>query len=403
MVEDDQHDGHGADPRVMIFGDHDHVDEQDQEQPATARSQRTARRRARRARTRRRRSTVVLVLLLALLLVAGVLGWRSLGGRFAAKDYTGTGTGSVLVRVKDGDDAGAIGQTLHDADVVASVRAFTNAADADDRSRGIQPGAYELRHRMSASAALGLLLDPSARVSKRVVLPEGVTVLDVEQRVAQALGVPVADVKAAAANVAGLGLPVSYTTGRAAPSSGEGFFWPDTYSFDPGTGPEDALATMVSAFAGQDRQLGFSQDAEANGLTPYNALIIASIIEGEAKFDDDRPKVARVILNRLAAGRPLQIDATSVYGAKIAGLDPAKVRFETLDSPYNSYTHPGLPPTPIDSPGAASLKAAADPAAGDWQWYVNIDAQGHLGFFDDENAFAAAAKTCAQNGWGCAG
>ena len=128
---------------------------------------------------------------------------------------------------------------------------------------------------------------------------------------------------------------------------------------------------------------------------------IASIIEGEAKFDADRPKVARVILNRLAADRPLQIDATSVYGAKLAGLDPKQVDFATLDSPYNSYTHPGLPPTPIDNPGDSSLKAAVQPAAGSWMYYVNGDAAGHLSFFTDENAFLQAVATCRANGWGC--
>ena len=161
------------------------------------------------------------------------------------------------------------------------------------------------------------------------------------------------------------------------------------------------IQQLTSQFGTQYAKLGIAQAAHAAGLTPYQALIVASIIEGEAKFDADRPKVARVILNRLAAGRPLQIDATSVYGAKLAGQDPKKVDFATLDSPYNSYTHPGLPPTPIDNPGNSSLQAAVKPATGTWMYYVNGDAAGHLSFFTDENAFLQAVAACKANGWGC--
>src|SRR6201999_404851 len=107
------------------------------------------------------------------------------------------------------------------------------------------------------------------------------------------------------------------------------------------------------------------------------------------------------ILNRLTAQRPLQIDATSAYGAKVLGLDPTKVNYATLESPYNSYTHAGLPPTPISNPGADALAAAAKPAAGDWIYYVNIDAAGHLGFYDNATDFTAAQLKCYQNNWGC--
>src|SRR6185437_13742118 len=106
-------------------------------------------------------------------------------------------------------------------------------------------------------------------------------------------------------------------------------------------------------------------------LTPYDALIIASIAQSEARYPDDMAKVARVILNRIAIKKPLQIDATSVYAAKVQGLDPAKIVFSTIDSPYNSYRNTGLPPTPISNPGADALNAAVHPPAGNWTYYVN--------------------------------
>ena len=161
------------------------------------------------------------------------------------------------------------------------------------------------------------------------------------------------------------------------------------------------LNTIITNFAAQDRAAGFADDAGKHHITPYEMLTIASIAQSEAKFPADMAKVARVILNRLAKKMPLQIDATSAYGAKLLGLDPTKIIFAELKSPYNSYTNDGLPPTPISNPGAEALKGAADPADGNWLYYVNADAAGHLFFTNDEAAFAAAAAKCKAQGWGC--
>jgi UPF0755 protein len=136
-------------------------------------------------------------------------------------------------------------------------------------------------------------------------------------------------------------------------------------------------------------------------LTPYEALIIASIAEKEAKNPADYPKVARVILNRIKAHMPLQIDATSAYAAKQQHLDPTKVIYAKINSPFNTYTHDGLPPTPIANPGADAIQAAVTPASGDWLYYVNGDKAGNLFFTADQNAFAAAVDKCRTNHWGC--
>jgi len=108
-----------------------------------------------------------------------------------------------------------------------------------------------------------------------------------------------------------------------------------------------------------------------------------------------------VILNRIAAKRPLQIDATSAYAAKVQGLDPTKIIFARIDSPYNSYTHDGLPPTPISNPGAEAMTGAVHPTPGNWLYYVNKDSAGHLFFTNDEAAFTQAVEKCRQNNWGC--
>ena len=114
---------------------------------------------------------------------------------------------------------------------------------------------------------------------------------------------------------------------------------------------------MTSEFTTEDRSIGFADGAKKLNLTPYQALIIASIAQAEVKFAADAPKVARVILNRLAANMPLQIDATSVYARRRcrASIRPRSTT-PTIDSPYNTYLHNGLPPTPIGNPGESILQ-----------------------------------------------
>jgi UPF0755 protein len=137
-------------------------------------------------------------------------------------------------------------------------------------------------------------------------------------------------------------------------------------------------------------------------LTPYQALIIASIAQAEAKYPADMAKVVRVILNRLAAHMPLKIDAVSRYGAQLQGLDPDKVDYDKIKSPYNTYTHRGLPPTPISNPGSDAMSATVHPASGKWLYYVNGSEDGHLYFTASERDFVKAQQRCYDNHWGCA-
>jgi UPF0755 protein len=236
-------------------------------------------------------------------------------------------------------------------------------------------------------------------LSHDVVVFPGATVIDVTGPMAKALNVSESAVTSAMNDVSDLGLPSGYSPDPL--TSVEGFLYPATYTFDPGTSPVDALNDILSKYIAQDRSSGFAAKAEALHLTPYSALIIASIAEKEAKMPGDYPKVARVILNRIAKQMPLQIDATSAYAAKLQHLDPTKVVYATIDSPYNTYTHDGLPPTPISSPGDQALAAAVTPAAGNWLYYVNSDAQGDLFFTNDESAFEQAVAKCRANHWGC--
>ena len=335
--------------------------------------------------------TVVGVVVLAL--VAGLF----LGGRavydlaFGAPDYSGMGSGAIIVQVHSGDTAREVGQTLLDEGVVKSVKAFTKAAKGTPGYRKLQPGFYELRLKMAASKALGFLLDGKHRKRGRVTIPEGTPLAQVVDRLVKYTELTRADVVAALGNPAVLGLP------RYAGDKPEGFLFPATYDIEPGTGAVEALEMMTEKFSEVAGGVDLEGGAKRVGLTPYQVVILASIIEKETPQPADRAKVARVVLNRLAKGMRLQLDSTLNYV-----LVERKARLTTADisseSPYNTYKHTGLPPTPIDSPGEAALEAALHPATGDWLYFVTIDKAGHSLFTSSYQAFLAAKAKAQRDG-----
>jgi UPF0755 protein len=397
--EDDSSGTHDFnDPHDLIFGTEHHDDDHAEVDHTHSRRSRAERVRDRR-RTRRRRIFGSLAFLVLVALV--IIGFVAYNPTTTAKDYTGGGTGSVTIQVHPGDGIDAIGTTLVEQGVIASTGAFSAAAAANDQSNSIQAGYYRLHKQMSASAALTLMLDPASLVNAKVVIPEGTIEKDVVSKVATALGESTASVQTAAENVSTLA-PSGYAPAGGSLSSLEGFLFPLTYTFNPGTSPSDSIKQLVTAYENEDQKIGFAAAATKIGITPYQALIIASIAQAEVKFPEDAAKVSRVILNRIAAGDPLQIDATSAYAAKVQGLDPSKVVYAQMPGPYNTYVNKGLPPTPIGNPGESSMMGAVNPPAGDWLFYVNIDAAGHLGFFDNQDDFTKAQQTCHDNGWGCA-
>jgi UPF0755 protein len=160
------------------------------------------------------------------------------------------------------------------------------------------------------------------------------------------------------------------------------------------------LSLLVGQLDATMTELGVDSAQERFNLTPYEVLVVASLIEEETKVPEERPQVARVIYNRLIEGIPLGIDATSRYEAELEGRDRGDIDFES-DSPYNTRRQQGLPPTPIASPGRASIEAALNPADGPWIYYVLEDADGHHLFTDSSSEFINAKKKCAELGLGC--
>jgi UPF0755 protein len=186
----------------------------------------------------------------------------------------------------------------------------------------------------------------------------------------------------------------------------EGFLFPATYEV-PEAQLNDAQALvgqMVAAFDRVAGQVGLADAsttlkgvAGGRTITPYEALVVASLVESEAKVPEDRPKIARVIYNRLAQGMSLGIDATVQYalGERKAELTQSDLK---TDSPYNTRTRSGLPPTPINSPGQASIEAALHPADGDWLYYVLTDTEGHHYFTDSYSDFQRAVQDARDRG-----
>jgi len=360
---------------------------------------RSARHRQRQRRRReRRRNLLALVVVLAVFVgIGGGVWWGvdRVGSFFATEDFPGPGTGDVTVEIKQGDSATAIGNTLERAGVVKSADAFVEAAEAEAGSRNLQPGFYRVRREMRGADALALLLDPSSRVISRFTIPEGLTVKTVLARVAEQTGLPLAELTAASRNPAALGVP-AWGGGTL-----EGFLFPDTYELPPNATAAGVLRSMVARMNAELAEIGFVARAEATGLKPREALVIASLVEGEA-IPADFAKVSRVVYNRLAADMPLQYDSTTNYGRELKG-QPKKERLSAVElndptNPYSTHARRGLPPGPIANPGTAALTAATAPEPGPWLYFVKIDKSGRSAFARTLAEHEANIRTAKANG-----
>lgn len=339
-----------------------------------------------RSRRRRRSGGARWLAVLFVLLLVGGLGYGAYWGveKLSAQlepapDYPGPGGAEVVVQVEDGQTAADVATTLREADVVASRAAFLEVANPDPRAAALQPGFYRLQAQMPAVDAFELLLDPASRVLGRVTVPEGFTVPQTLDVLAEGTEIPRADYEAAAADPAALGLP-AYAQGL------EGFLFPATYDVEPGMTARDVLAMMVRRFGEAGQATDLEQRAAALGITPYQAVVVASLIERESRLDDELPKVARVVYNRLDKDQPLGIDAAVLYGLGRTSGTLTESDLAT-DTPYENRRRTGLPPTPIASPGEAALNAALQPADGPWLYYVLADDQGRHLFTDDYDEF----------------
>lgn len=286
--------------------------------------------------------------------------FRGLGG---PADFEPDTQGSVVqVTVQKGDTLSAIGRTLKEAGVVASVDAFIQASEANSESRYITPGDYKVATHIPAATAIKLLLSPEARDEVRLVVPEGMRASAVYALIAKQFGL---DEKAVKAAFDAVELPSS------ANGAPEGYLFPATYGIKRTATAADIATMMVARFRQAAAELELERRARAQQLSVHDVVTIASLLEGESA-PGDYAKVARVILNRLAKNMPLQLDSTVNYGLGLQELQLSTAQLQK-DGPYNTYTRTGLPPTPINSPGAAAIEAALSPLRGDWLYFVTTN------------------------------
>lgn len=337
--------------------------------PAPRRSRSSARaHRAKERKHRRRRTFLVLTLALAMVVGAGYVVYSLFGSSWhlgsssgAVSDYPGPGYPSAQVVVNAGDSGSQIGKTLVDAGVVASQKAFTAAFSANPDAAKIQPGTYNLLLKMKASDAVSALLNPASRVSMRVTIPEGQTSAQILAKITEVALIPAKDLQAAAADPAAIGLPPQ-ANGKI-----EGWLYPATYQVQPGETAAAVLKQMVAQTVSVLTAKNVPQDQWETVLNK------ASLIEREARRDEDRPMMARAIENRLAQGMPLSIDASVAYGLNKPGTQLTNADIQNADNPFNTYKHMGLPPTPIASPGEKSIDAVLNPAQGTWLFWMTVN------------------------------
>ena len=267
------------------------------------------------------------------------------------------GLDEVVIDIPTGASGSTIGGILFEAGIVKSSEAYFRVAVADSRSQKVAPGQHRLTVGISAQQALDQLLDPN-RIPNLIKVNEGAWKSEIVDALVD-YGFTVNDVKLALSQ---LQLPKGF-------SDSEGLLFPAQYSFPEGTSALTALQTMIDRFT-SDQVAG----TILKGGTKYSAkqlLTIASIIQAEGDTRDF-DKVSRVIYNRLAIGMPLQMDSTVHFVKKVRGQIFLSRNSTLLNSPYNTYRRYGLPPGPIGSPGTSAMKAAINPAPGDWLYFITV-------------------------------
>ncbi|MBW3549217.1 MAG: endolytic transglycosylase MltG, partial [Actinobacteria bacterium] len=283
--------------------------------------------------------------------------------------FAGKGEGRVSVTIPEGASVAQIGDILADEGVVDSGFFFRLRATISGEGAALRSGPHELREGMSyASAIAALSTPPPAAGAGEVIdvtIPEGLSRSEIAPLVDQA-GVD-GDYVEASLGQRGFSPEEDYGAPEEADSL-EGFLFPSTYELTVEDNAEDLVSKQLEAFQENVAEVDMSR-AEKRNLTPYEVLVIASMVERETRVPEERPLVAAVIYNRLSDGMPLGIDATIRY-ANENWDSPLKQSELTEDGPYNTRTRTGLPPTPIGNPGLASIQAAADPADEDYLYYV---------------------------------
>jgi UPF0755 protein len=310
----------------------------------------------------------------------------AIGAYFAYQIWLRSGgEEGVMVRIPEGASFDAILDSLDASDLIGSRTAFKLLAKAKGEDGRIKPGTYKFAHGISSAELLQALVEGRSTLKVKVTFPEGVTIRRIAGIAARQIGCDSATVVKLASDRDFL-----KTIGINA-STAEGYLMPDTYFITWGEKPETLLRRMADLFLRFYSDSLKSRAAQQN-LTPYEVVILASIVEGEARVDEDRPIIAGVYMNRLRRGMKLDADPTVQY---LLPDGPRRLLYSDLkiDSPYNTYIYTGLPPTPINNPSRASILAVLNPDRNDYLFFVaKADGSGRHTFSRNAKEHEIAVK-----------
>jgi len=309
--------------------------------------------------------------------------------------FHGSPHGQITVRIPPRSSSSAIGDLLAKDGVVSSSFFFELRATLAGERSDLRSGTYHLQLGMSYGSALGALtkVPPAARVTQLTLIPgKSRGQIDALLRSQGIKGSYLAATRRSPALN-----PRTYGAPRSTPTL-EGFLFPSTYFLTEPIKVGALVAKQLAAFKQQFKTVNMSW-ARRHHLTPYDVLIVASIVEGETPSEHDRPLIASVIYNRLSQGTLLQMDSTVRYAVNnyTTPITGAQLRSR---SPWNTYVHSGLPPTPIDNPGMASIEAAAHPTNTNYLFFVakpcgngsSLFASNYAQFQAEENRYNSARK-----------
>lgn len=307
--------------------------------------------------TKRRRTTLFV---LVGLLLGGALAVNpvsqlidSVVSRFTVEDYVGQGEGTVVIIIEDGDLGEDVARKLVAADVVKSFDAIYRPMLQSDLV--IFPGHYEFPLQIPGAEALRILLEAKP-ITNTVTIPEGFQIAQIVPLLSTQLGLAEADL---------FGAIESSNQEYPGPTL-EGYLFPATYQFSPDVTAEEVIGEMLARMEQELKKFNVSLDDSLSVLT------LASIIQEEARLQDDFYKVSNVFNNRLDKGMLLQTDPTVKYYYE-GSIKSFQQGVNDTGNPYNTYVYPGLPPGPISSPGSLAIDAAINPAPGDYLFFVTIN------------------------------
>ncbi len=277
----------------------------------------------------------------------------------------------VRVDVSQGESGSSIAEELYQLGVTKSSAAFFRIAVANPKAGSIAPGIHRIQTRLCATDALTQLLDRS-RIENLISIPEGAWNSEIFESLRK-LGHTEDEILSAARVI---DKPAGFT-------SLEGLLFPAQYSFDSATSLTAIFLTLISRSIDEMERAGFSDTKE--NFSQQELLTIASLVQAEGDTKDFS-KISQVVRNRLAQGMPLQFDSTVHYIKKVRGSIFLSTKSTLISSPYNTYRRTGLPPTPINNPGARALYAATHPEKGSWIYFITV-APGDTRFTDSYAEF----------------